>query len=128
MIDLIDEILETCLLVVKLTSQLFLATACLWQLPAYGSVDSVRLNCSRVGYQGNQQSETWIISQSLGAVSRVRERDEQPRLIETTKMKGIEILAKEIRGWDPASGSRFQVLLEDKLIILEGYFLDCQRD
>ncbi|WP_137006691.1 hypothetical protein [Synechococcus sp. N32] len=123
-----DAMPKTCLLLRKLTSQLFLAMACLWQLPAYGSVDSVRLTCTRVGYQGSQQSETWIISQSLGAVSRVRERDAQPRLIETTKMKGIEILAKEIRGWDPASGSRFQVLLEDKLIILEGYFLDCQRD
>ena len=128
MIGLKDAILETCLLVRKLTSQLFLAMACLWQLPAYGSVDSVRLTCSRVGYQGHQQSETWIISQSLGAVSRVRERDVQPRLIETTKMKGIEILAKEIRGWDPASDSRFQILIEDNLIILEGYFLDCQRD
>ena len=128
MIGLKDAILETCLLVRKLTSQLFLAMACLWQSPTYGSVDSVRLTCSRVGYQGNQQSETWIISQSIGAVTRVRERDVQPRLIETTKMKGIEILAKEIRGWDPASDSRFQILIEDNLIILEGYFLDCQRD
>ena len=128
MIGLKHAMLETCLLVRKLTSQLFLAMACLWQLPTYGSVDSVRLTCSRVGYQGNQQSETWIISQSLGAVSRVRERDVQPRLIETTKMKDIEILAKEIRGWDPASDSRFQILIEDNLIILEGYFLDCQRD
>ena len=128
MIGLKHAILETCLLVRKLTSQLFLAMACLWQLPTYGSVDSVRLTCSRVGYQGNQQSETWIISQSLGAVSRVRERDVQSRLIETTKMKGIEVLAKEIRGWDPASDSRFQILIEDNIIILEGYFLDCQRD
>ena len=128
MIGLKDAMLETYLLVRKLTSQLFLAMACVWQLPTYGSVDSVRLTCSRVGYQGNQQSETWIISQSLGAVSRVRERDVQPRLIETTKMKGIEILAKEIRGWDPASVSRFQILLEDNLIILEGYFLDCLRE
>ena len=119
--------IETCLLVKKLTSQLLLAMACLWQLPAYGSVGSVRLTCTRVGYQGSQQSETWIISPSLGAVSRVRERDEQPRLIETTKMKGIEILAKEIRGWDPASDSSFQILLEDNLIILKGYFLDCRR-
>ena len=102
--------------------------ACIWQLPAYGSVDSVRLTCTRVGYQGNQQTETWIISQSLGAISRVRERNEPPRLIETTKMSGIEILAKEIRGWDPASDSRFQILLEDNLIILEGYFLDYLRD
>tara|TARA_Y100001954_G_C15351399_1_gene379445 strand:- start:66 stop:455 length:390 start_codon:yes stop_codon:yes gene_type:complete len=128
MIGLKDQMLETCLLVSKLISQFFLAIACLWQLPAYGSVDSVRLACKRVGYQGNQQPETWIISQSLGAVSRVRERYEQPRLIETTKMSGIEILAKEIRGWDPASDSRFQILLDDNLVILEGYFLDCLRE
>ena len=101
---------------------------CIWQSAAYGSNDSVRLTCTRVGYQKNQQPETWIISKSFGAVSRVRERQEFPRLIETTKMKGVEILAKEIRGWDPASDSRFQILLDDNIIILEGYFLDCQRD
>tara|TARA_B100002051_G_scaffold88168_1_gene84271 strand:+ start:338 stop:724 length:387 start_codon:yes stop_codon:yes gene_type:complete len=128
MICLKDATLAIYLVVKKLTFQLFLAMACIWQLPAYGSVDSVRLTCTRVGYQGNQQTETWIISQSLGAISRVRERNEPPRLIETTKMSGIEILAKEIRGWDPASDSRFQILLEDNLIILEGYFLDCLRD
>ena len=43
-------------------------------------------------------------------------------------MSDIEILATEIRGWDPASSSRFQILLEDNLIILEGYFLDCLRE
>ena len=101
---------------------------CIWQSAAYGSNDSVRLTCTRVGFQKNSQSETWIISQSLGAISRVRERHEPPRFIETTKMSDIEILATEIRGWDPASSSRFQILLEDNLIILEGYFLDCLRE
>lgn len=114
-------------MVKKLICRLSLALACIWQSPAYGSVDSVLLTCTRVGYQKDQQPETWIISRSLGAVSRVRERIEQPRLIETTKMLGIEILAKEIRGWDPASNSAFQILIADDLIILEKYFLDCFR-
>ena len=112
----------------KIIFQLFLALACILQSPAYGSNDSVRLACKRVGFQKSSQPETWIISQSLGAISRVRERLEPPGLIETTKMSDIEILAKEIRGWDPASVSRFQILLEDNLIILEGYFLDCIRE
>ena len=112
----------------KTIFRLFLALACICQTPADGVAYSFRLNCTRVGYQENPQSETWIISQSLAAVSRVRERQERPRLLETTRMLDVEILAKEIRGWDPASNSRFQILLEDNLIILEGYFLHCSRE
>lgn len=112
----------------KTIFRLFLALACICQTPADGVAYSFRLNCARVGYQENPQSETWIISQSLAAVSRISEKQEPPRSIETIQMQDIEILAKEIRGWDPASNSRFQILLEDNIIVLEGYFLDCLRE
>ena len=107
---------------------LSLTMVLIWQPLAYGYDDSIRLECSRVGYQKNQHIESWVISKSIGAVSRVREKPAQPRMIETTNMLDIKILAKEIRGWDPASNSKFQILLEDNLIILEGYFLDCLRE
>ena len=98
----------------KTIFRLFLALACICQTPADGVAYSSRLNCTRVGYQENPQSETWIISQSLAAVSRVRERQEQPRLLK--QLMDVEIL-KEIRGWDPASNSRFPILLEQSYYI-----------
>lgn len=96
--------------------------------PPKSFAEPVHFACKKVSYKNNEEVEIWIIDKTLNAVSRVKEMLEPARFMETTSMLDVEVLAKEIRGWDPASNVRFQILLDEKIIILEGYFLNCSVD
>ena len=74
----------------------------------------------------NNSLEVWVVNTTYPAVSKIYQSDSKK--LKTIKMKKVSFRGSEIRGVEPDTGLIFQILLKDKIIIMEQKLLKCRED